>query len=43
MTVERIETRATAHPLHGLLLSFPIALFTSAVVSDIAFLKTSEI
>ena len=43
MTVERIETRASPHPLHGLLLSFPIALFTSAVVSDIAFLKTSEI
>ncbi|RZJ00708.1 MAG: hypothetical protein EON90_06160 [Brevundimonas sp.] len=43
MTVERIEARATPHPLHALLLSFPIALFTSAVVSDIAYLKTSEV
>lgn len=27
----------------GILLSFPIALFTSAVVTDIAYLKTAEV
>lgn len=30
------------HPAHGLLLAFPIALFTSALVSDIAYLNTAE-
>jgi len=29
--------------LHGILLSFPIALFTTAVLTDIAYLKTAEI
>lgn len=29
--------------IHGLLLSFPIALFSSALVSDIAYLRTAEI
>lgn len=30
-------------PLHGLLLSFPVALFPAALVSDIAYLRTAEI
>lgn len=43
MSVDRIETRRGAHPLHGILLGFPVALFTSAVVSDIAYLRSYEI
>lgn len=35
--------RPAIHPLHALLLGFPIALFTSALISDIAYLKTAEI
>lgn len=31
-----------ASALHGILLSFPIALFTGAVVTDIAYLNTAE-
>lgn len=30
------------HPLHGLLLAFPIALFSTGLASDIAYLNTSE-
>lgn len=29
-------------PLHGLLLAFPVALFTGAVATDIAYLNTGE-
>lgn len=28
------------HPLHAILLAFPLALFTGGLVSDIAYLKT---
>ena len=35
--------RPTVHPLHGTLLAFPMALFPSAVASDIAYLKTAEL
>lgn len=31
------------HPLHALLLAFPIALFSSALASDITYLNTAEI
>lgn len=31
------------HPLHGLLLSFPVALFPAALVTDIAYLRTEQI
>jgi uncharacterized membrane protein len=34
---------ATENAVHGVLLSFPVALFTSALVSDIAYLRTSQI
>lgn len=43
MGVDRIEERAGLHPVHGILLSFPVALFTSAVVTDWAYLRSSEI
>lgn len=32
-----------AHPLHGLLLAFPIALFASALASDVTYLKTEVV
>lgn len=34
---------AVVRPLHGILLAFPIALFTFALFMDIAYLKTAEI
>lgn len=30
------------HPLHAIFLAFPIALFTSALIADIAYLNTAE-
>lgn len=35
--------RRSVHPLHGLLLAFPVALFTTALISDITYLKSAEI
>lgn len=35
--------RPFLHPLHGLLLAFPVALFTLALVTDITYLQTAEI
>lgn len=35
--------RPFLHPLHGLLLAFPVALFTLALLTDIAYLQTAEI
>ncbi|SEJ20280.1 Uncharacterized membrane protein [Sphingobium sp. AP50] len=35
--------RPFLHPLHDLLLAFPVALFTFALVTDIAYLQTAEI
>ena len=37
------QSRSSAGALHGILLSFPIALFTTALASDVAYLNTSEI
>lgn len=34
--------RPLLHPLHAILLAFPVALFTGALASDITYLKTSE-
>lgn len=34
---------AVVRPLHWLLLAFPIALFTFALFTDIAYLKTAEV
>jgi uncharacterized membrane protein len=31
------------HPLHAILLAFPIALFSAALVSDITYIETAEI
>lgn len=31
------------HPVHAILLGFPIALFSSALVTDIVYLRTAEL
>ncbi|MBI1684145.1 DUF2231 domain-containing protein [Caulobacter hibisci] len=34
---------ATLHPLHAILLAFPLALFSAGLISDIAYLRTAVI
>ena len=36
-------SRTLPNPLHSILLAFPLALFASAVITDIAYLNTAEI
>lgn len=43
MTAIPIHTRPWLHPLHALLLAFPIALFATGLAADIAYLNTEEI
>jgi uncharacterized membrane protein len=33
---------ARTHPVHGMLAAYPLAFFTGALVSDIAYLNTAE-
>lgn len=35
--------RPGIHPLHAILLAFPVALFPSGLLADIAYLKSAEI
>ena len=35
-------SRPLLHPLHAILLAFPVALFTSALATDITYLNTAE-
>lgn len=35
--------RPMLHPVHAILLAFPLALFTGALVSDIAYLRTAQV
>ncbi len=42
MPATLVRTRSRLHPLHGLMLAFPIALFATALANDIAYLKTAE-
>jgi uncharacterized membrane protein len=35
--------RPLLHPLHAILLAFPVALFTGAVITDLAYLNTAHI
>lgn len=35
--------RPLLHPVHAILLAFPVALFTVALLTDIAYLQTAEI
>jgi uncharacterized membrane protein len=37
-----VLSRQGLHPLNAILLAFPVAMFTSAVASDAAFLTTAE-
>lgn len=37
-----MDLRTGVNAVHGILLAFPIALFTSAMISDIAYLQTAE-
>lgn len=43
MATVHLASRRPVHPLHALLLAFPIALFTSALLSDISYLWSAEI
>ncbi len=43
MPLVRLGGRAATRGVHRLLLSFPIALFTGALVTDITYLRTAEI
>ncbi|RZJ96758.1 MAG: hypothetical protein EON88_05980 [Brevundimonas sp.] len=43
MAAYRVDAGQAIRGLHGLLLSFPVALFTSAVFTDIAYLRSAEI
>lgn len=39
----RSGARPFLHPLHAIFLAFPIAMFTGALASDVAYLNTAEI
>lgn len=43
MIFMRRRGECRTHPVHALLLAFPIALFTAGLVTDIAYLRTEEI
>ena len=43
MDREQGAAAAGPHPIHAILLGFPIALFTTALITDIAYLRTAEI
>lgn len=36
------DRRHAPHPLHAILLAFPVALFSSALLSDITYLNSAE-
>lgn len=42
MSDGRWSERISPHPIHGILLGFPIAFFCGAVASDITFLRAPE-
>ncbi len=43
MTTVEDRQGPALHPIHAILLAFPLALFTSALVTDIAYLHTAVI
>ena len=43
MQTDHTISRSTPNPLHTILLAFPVALFSSALVSDITYLRTEEL
>ncbi len=42
MAIRRDTTGVGLHPFHAVVLGFPIALFSSALVADVAYLQTAE-
>lgn len=40
--IEPAYRRRAPHPLHAILLAFPVALFSCALLSDITYLKSAE-
>jgi uncharacterized membrane protein len=43
MPIRQFMTEGAPHPVHAILLGFPIALFSGGLLSDIAYLRTAEI
>ena len=43
MRIGRMTTESAPHPVPAILLAIPIALFSSALVTDIVYLKTAEL
>lgn len=43
MAAGQTTTGGSPNPLHAILLSFPIALFSSALVTDIVYLRTAQV
>ena len=43
MSYSKNEPGAFASAVHGILLSFPVALFSAGLAADVAYFKTSEI
>lgn len=43
MPAHDFGTRPFLHPLHAILLGFPIALFTATVTTDLTYLNSAEI
>lgn len=43
MSHRRKTTMGGPHPVHAIMLAFPIALFSSALATDIAYLRTAEV
>jgi uncharacterized membrane protein len=42
MATARTDAAPFLHPLHAILLAFPIALFPAALASDVTYLNTAE-
>jgi uncharacterized membrane protein len=40
--VDAVPRQTPAHPIHGMLGAFPLAFFTAALVTDIAYANTAE-
>ncbi|MCP3733430.1 hypothetical protein M9979_00835 [Sphingomonas sp. RP10(2022)] len=42
MPVRPLAAQGGVHPVHALLLGFPVSLFTAGLIADIAYLNTAE-
>jgi uncharacterized membrane protein len=42
MSAMPAAARSSLHPLHAILLAFPVALFPAALIADITYLNTAE-